>query len=176
MFSQDDDGQQRVALLLVFGLVALVTVSVLGLGVYRASVKVSSSALNASLDAEQASIAAEQASAQAFADGASVEVEQGVVKFYFESGNADLAVGAAEALADLVESAKSGHKLAILGFHDATGGATQNIKLAMRRALVVRDALLAAGVPQEQIELKKPEQISDGSSDAQARRVEISLQ
>lgn len=176
MFSQDDDSQQRVALLLVFALVALVLASVIGFGVYSASASVPASALSAPLDAESDRIDPEQASAQAVADGASVQVEQGVVKFYFASGNADLAVGAAQALADLVEGAKSGRKLVILGFHDATGGAAQNARLAMQRALVVRDALMAAGVPEEQIDLKKPEQVSGSGSDAQARRVEISLQ
>jgi len=176
MFSQDDDSQQRVALWLVFGLVALVIVSVIGFGVHSASVNVSASVLSASQDAEQDSIDAIQASIQAFADGASIEVEQGVVKFYFASGKADLAVGATQALADLVEGAKSGRKLVILGFHDATGGAAQNARLAMQRALVVRDVLMAAGVPEAQIDLKKPEQVSGSGSDAQARRVEISRQ
>jgi hypothetical protein len=37
------------------------------------------------------------------ADGASVRVENGVVKFYFASGKADLAAGANEALADVVK-------------------------------------------------------------------------
>lgn len=183
MFSQDDDSQQRVALWLVFGLVALVIVSVIGFGVHSASANVPASMLSASqdaeqdsIDAEQISINAEQASVQAFADGASIEVEQGVVKFYFASGKADLAVGATQALADLVEGAKSGRKLVILGFHDATGGAAQNARLAMQRALVVRDVLMAAGVPEAQIDLKKPEQVSGSGSDAQARRVEISRQ
>jgi len=176
MFSQDDDSQQRVALWLVFGLVALVIASVIGFGVHSASVNVSASVLSASQDAEQDSIDAIQASIQAFADGASIEVEQGVVKFYFASGKADLAVGATQALADLVEGAKSGRKLVILGFHDATGGAAQNARLAMQRALVVRDVLMAAGVPEAQIDLKKPEQVSGSGSDAQARRVEISRQ
>ena len=60
--------------------------------------------------------------------------------------------------------------------HDATGGAAQNARLAMQRALVVRDVLMAAGVPEAQIDLKKPEQVSGSGSDAQARRVEISRQ
>jgi hypothetical protein len=40
----------------------------------------------------------------------------------------------------------------------------------------VRDALKVAGVSPEQIELKKPEQMAGKGSDAEARRVEISLQ
>ena len=176
MFSQYDDSQQRVALLLVFGLVALVVASVIGFGVHSASTQLSSSAVSVTPDNEPDSMEAGQASAQALADGASVQIEQGVVKFYFESGHADLAAGAAEALAALVEGAKSGRKLVISGFHDATGGAAQNAELARQRALVVRDTLVAAGVAEAQIDLKKSEQVRGSGSDAQARRVEISLQ
>ncbi len=183
--SSQDDGSQRVALFVVFGLVALVSASVIGFGVQRVGTfeKVQSPAFSVTPDAEPDSFDADpespdagQASAQAVTDGASVQIEQGVVKFYFESGKADLAAGAAQALADLVESAKSGRKLVILGFHDATGGAAQNARLAKQRALAVRNALMAAGVAEAQIDLKKPEQVSGSGSDAQARRVEISLQ
>ena len=114
--------------------------------------------------------------AQSVSDAASVKVEQGVVKFYFASGKADLAAGANEALADVVTGAKAGRKVTISGFHDATGDAAQNAELAKQRALVVRDALTAAGVAEAQIELKKPEQVTTTGSDAEARRVEISLQ
>lgn len=175
--SSQDDGSQRAALFLVFGLVALVTASVISFGVHKASgaVKPHDGGTPVSLAAGVAD-PAPLASEQAVADGASVQVEQNLVKFYFASGSADLAQGAAEALADLVEGAKSGRRLVISGFHDATGGAAQNAELARQRALVVRDALMAAGVPEEQIDLKKPEQVSGSGSDAQARRVEISLQ
>jgi outer membrane protein OmpA-like peptidoglycan-associated protein len=177
--SSQDDGSQRVALFLVFGLVALVSVSVISFGVHRAGASSAEQApaviviLKAN---EPDSMDDEQASAQALTDGASVQVEQGVVKFYFASGNADLAADAAQALAGLVEGAKSGRKLVISGFHDATGGAAQNAGLARQRALAVRNTLMAAGVAEAQIDLKKSEQVSGRSSDAQARRVEISLQ
>ena len=114
--------------------------------------------------------------AQAASDAASVKVEQGVVKFYFASGKADLAAGAAEAMADLVKGAQSGRKLVISGFHDATGDATKNAELARQRALAVRDALKAAGVAEAQIELKKPEPVTRSGSDAEARRVEITME
>lgn len=181
MFSQDDDSQQRVALFLVFGLVALVVASVLVFGVN----KVRSFANNANAPTFAALVTepsgpvsppASSSMAQAASDAASVKVEQGIVKFYFASSKADLAAGASEALADVVKGAKAGRKLVISGFHDATGNAAQNAELAKQRALVVRDALMAAGVAQGQIELKKPEQITGFGSDAEARHVEISLQ
>ncbi|MFZ2295941.1 MAG: OmpA family protein [Polaromonas sp.] len=181
MFSQDDDSQQRVALFLVFGLVALVVASVLVFGVYKRGsfVKAGGAAAPAAqvtAPASPVSSSAPASVAQAASDAASVKVEQGVVKFYFASGKADLAAGASEALVDVVKGAQAGRKLVISGFHDATGDAAQNAELAKRRALAVRDALKAAGVADAQIELKKPEQVTGSGSDAEARRVEISLQ
>lgn len=182
MFSQDDDSQQRVALFLVFGVIAIVVSSVLVFGVKHRSVsakaEVAPAAQVVAVPGVAAAPALSSATAQAASDAASVKVEQGIVKFYFASGKADLAAGASEALLDVVKGAQAGRKVAISGFHDATGNAAQNAELAKQRALAVRDALTAAGVPEGQIELKKPEQIegNGAGSDAEARRVEISLQ
>ena len=107
------------------------------------------------------------------ADDASIVVENGVVKFYFASGKADLAPGAAEALSDAVAAAKGGKKLVLSGFHDATGDPAMNAELAKKRAMALRDALVAAGVAEASIELKKPEQATGTGNDAEARRVEV---
>ncbi len=181
MFSQDDDGEQRVALFVVFGLIALVISLVLAVGVSKGSglFKGHNGATAGVLQTKTADSVPAQAAptlAQAASDAASVKVEQGVVKFYFASGKADLAAGAAEAMADLVKGAQSGRKLVISGFHDATGDAIRNAELARQRALAVRDALMAAGVDESHIELKKPEQVTGSGSDAEARRVEIKLE
>ncbi|MEO7401393.1 MAG: OmpA family protein [Polaromonas sp.] len=181
MFSQDDDGEQRVALFVVFGLIALVLGLVLAVGVSRGRgfVKAGPAAAPAVLQTQPAipmPIQVVPATAQAAADAASVKVEQGVVKFYFASGKADLAAGAGQAMADLVKGAQAGRKLVISGFHDATGDAVRNAELARQRALAVREALKAAGVAEAQIELKKPEQVTGSGSDAEARRVEITLE
>ncbi|MEO5606710.1 MAG: OmpA family protein [Polaromonas sp.] len=176
MVSQDDDSSQRVALFLVFGLVALVVTSVLVFGASRAGGKPRASTAVAAVPLTQPVGAVAHGAAQAAADAASVTVEQGVVKFYFASGKADLAAGASEALADMVKAGKEGRTLAVSGFHDATGNAEQNAELAKQRALVVRDALVAEGVPEGHIELKKPEQVNASGSNAEARRVEISFQ
>ena len=179
MFSQGDDSQQRVALFLVFGLVAIVVASVL---VFGANQRGAAARYAAAPDAEAPAMAqaavvpAASGAAVAASDAASIQVEQGTVKFYFASGKADLAAGASEALMDVVKGAQAGRKVAISGFHDATGNAAQNTDLARQRALAVRDALMAAGLLESQIELNKPEQIAGTGSDAQARRVDISLQ
>ena len=108
-------------------------------------------------------------------DAASVQVEGGVVKFYFASAKADLADGADQALANIVAGAKAGKKVSISGFTDSTGSAQANAELAKRRAQAVQAALVKAGVVATAIELKKPQGVQAGDN-AAARRVEVSLQ
>lgn len=194
MFSQDDEGQQGLVLAVVLGLVAFVIALVVGLCVHRLGRSPSAAvvpaqislpvppvpevaptpALPASTVDHTANIAGR--ASQAAADAASVKVEQGAVRFYFASGDADLADGAGTALGEVVKAAKAGRTLVITGFHDATGDAQKNAALARHRALAVREALKQAGVSDRQIVLKKPEQLVGGGSDAEARRVEITLQ
>jgi outer membrane protein OmpA-like peptidoglycan-associated protein len=102
-------------------------------------------------------------------------MENGVVKFYFASGKADLAPGALAALGDAIAAAKGGKRLVLSGFHDATGSAALNAELAKKRAMAVRDALLGAGVPESSMELKKPEETTGTGSAAEARRVEVTI-
>jgi outer membrane protein OmpA-like peptidoglycan-associated protein len=104
-----------------------------------------------------------------------VVVENGVVKFYFASGKSDLAKGANEALAEVVKGVKAGQKAVISGFHDSTGNLASNQELAKKRAISVRDTLIALGVPADSIELKKPENAKGTGDNAEARRVEVVL-
>ena len=167
MFSQDDDNQ-GVVLGVLFGLIALVIALVIGVSIY----KTNSMATPA---AKPAAVAAAPA-AEAVADGASVRVVGGVVKFYFASGKADLAAGGNEALAEVVRAVAAGKKAVISGFHDATGDPAKNAELAKQRAFMVRDALKALGVAEDKVELKKPEQTLATGSDGEARRVEVAVQ
>lgn len=186
MFSQDDDNQQGFILAFVFGIVALVIAAVIGVGIFQrgkaskpagapATAVVVAPATPSALPAALPAVASAALTAQMASDAASVTVENGVVKFYFASGKADLAAGASAALGGVIAGAKSGRKLAISGFHDATGSAAQNAELAKKRALAVRNALKAAGVDEAAMELKKPEQMTAVGSDAEARRVEVTL-
>ena len=77
--------------------------------------------------------------------------------------------------AEVVKGVKAGQKAVISGYHDSTGNLAQNQELAKKRAFSVRDALVALGVPAEQIELKKPEQSAGSGDNAEARRVEVVL-
>lgn len=110
------------------------------------------------------------------ADGAQAVVENGVVKFYFATGKADLAANAEEALKDVLQGAREGRKAVISGFHDVTGNRKLNEELSKKRAFAVRDALLHLGVPEAQIELRKPENATGSGNNAEARRVEVVLE
>jgi K(+)-stimulated pyrophosphate-energized sodium pump len=109
-------------------------------------------------------------------DGASFKVENGVVKFYFASGKADLATGANDALADVAKGVAGGKKAVVSGYTDSTGDAAVNEALAKQRAEAVSAALKTAGVAADKIELKKPEALTGSGGNAEARRVEVALQ
>lgn len=110
-------------------------------------------------------------------DAASVTIgDDGVVKFYFATGSTDIAANANDSLAAIVAGAGEGKKVVISGFHDATGDAAQNAELAKNRAMAVQAALVALGVNEGSIELKKPESTEGDGSNAEARRVEVALQ
>ncbi|MDO1509435.1 MULTISPECIES: OmpA family protein [unclassified Neisseria] len=107
---------------------------------------------------------------------AKVIVENGIVKFYFATGKADLAQGADDALKDVLAGVREGKKAIVSGFHDSTGNKAKNEELSKQRAFSVRDALLALGVPESQIELRKPENAKGSGNKAEARRVEVVLE
>ena len=75
----------------------------------------------------------------------------------------------------LIAGVAGGKKAVISGYHDATGDPAKNAELAKQRAFAARDALKAAGVAEDRIDLKKPEQINAGRA-AEARRVEVKLE
>lgn len=186
MSSQSDDAQLGLVLGLVFAIVAGVIALAIAAALLRSGTE--RPALAASVAAPPAAAAPAPAapasaaaptqaqSAQAASDAASITVEYGVVKFYFASGKAELAPGAGDALIDVVRAARNGQKVLIAGFHDSKGNAAANAELARKRALAVYDALKEAGVPESRITLQKPEQMAGTGSDAEARRVEITLQ
>jgi outer membrane protein OmpA-like peptidoglycan-associated protein len=175
-FSSDDE-QQGLVLGLVFAMVAIVLTLVLTVALNRPRGEKPAVPVGVvAAPALQVVPLAAGPTAQAISDAASITVEYGVVKFYFASGKAELAPGAGEALVDVVRAAKGGKKVLIAGFHDPKGNAAVNIELARKRAMAVRDALKEAGVAESQITLQKPEQTAGSGNDAEARRVEITLQ
>ena len=167
MSSQDNEVEYRVVAVLLVAVIVLVTGFAVGLGIHKSR--------GGAPTTQAAAPAAAPAVAAASSDDASVVVENGVVKFYFASGKADLAAGALVALGDAIAAAKSGKRLVLSGFHDATGDPAFNAELAKQRALAVRDALVGAGVAETSLELKKPEQTTGTGNDAEARRVEVMI-
>jgi K(+)-stimulated pyrophosphate-energized sodium pump len=99
------------------------------------------------------------------------------VKVYFEVGKQELPAGTAELLVAVVEKAKadSSARIDISGYTDATGDTAKNEELAKERAKAVREALKSAGVAEERINMKKPEVITGTGTEAEARRVEVSI-
>lgn len=169
--SSDDDSQQRFALGFLFALIALVVSTVVGAVVYQRGI-----AHHAVEDsAEPVADSATNIPVVVQEDVARIIVADGVVKFYFASGKADLAEGANAALADVVKGIQDGKRARISGYHDATGGLALNAELAKQRAQAVQAALLALGIAEDKVELSKPEQTQADGNNAEARRVEVIL-
>jgi K(+)-stimulated pyrophosphate-energized sodium pump len=110
-------------------------------------------------------------------DAASIAVQNGIVKFYFSSGKAELATGGKAALGDVLAGIKGGKKAMISGYVDASGDPAKNAELAKQRAFAVRDLLKAEGVPDDKIVLVRPNDIKDSGvgTAAEGRRVEVAL-
>lgn len=168
--SSDDDSQQRFALGFLFALIALVVSSVVGTVVYKRGISHAPKT-----EAAVSAPSATNVPVVVIEETARVIVENGVVKFYFVSGKAEVATGANEALSNVVKGVAEGKRAVISGFHDATGSAEINAELAKQRAQAVQAALVALGVAEDKVELKKPEQSQADGSNAEARRVEVIL-
>ena len=103
---------------------------------------------------------------------------QVVAKIYFDSGVTALPADAAAALQPVVDAAKANAaaRIALSGYHDKTGNPEQNAELAKQRAFAVRDALVAAGIADTRVELRKPQETQGDGNDREARRVEATLE
>jgi len=186
--SSDDDSQQRFALGFLFALIALVVFTVVGVSVFNYGMGGATppTAQDSGLPVTQVepaeapvpapgSTVTSETVTVVIPEGASIQVVGGVVNFYFATGSADLAPGAAEALAVLIKGIEGGRKAAISGFHDTTGDAKINEELAKLRAQTVRDVLVGLGVPADKLDLQKPVVGTGSGNNAEARRVEVKL-
>ena len=101
-----------------------------------------------------------------------------VAKVYFDSGVTALPADGAAALQPVVDALKANAaaRIAISGYHDKTGNPEQNAELAKQRAFAVRDALVAAGIADTRIALRKPEEAQGDGNDREARRVEATVE
>ncbi|MDM0068287.1 OmpA family protein [Variovorax sp. J31P207] len=172
----DDESQQNFILAFVLGLIALVILFVIGIVLYTRGHAAGPTAAPAAAAAPATTLAVvTETVTVVIPDGASIRVVGGVVNFYFATASADLAPGAAEALAVVIKGIESGHKAVISGFHDTTGDAAINEALAKKRAEMVRDVLTGLGVPADKVDLQKPAVTAGSGNNAEARRVEVKL-
>jgi len=191
--SSDDDSQQRFALGFLFALIALTVFTVVGVAVFNYGMDGTAApdaSQGASLPVTMVGSAEPVAPAApapggttvttetvtvVIPEGASIQVTGGVVNFYFATASADLAPGAAEALATVIKGVEGGRKAVVSGFHDTTGDPKINEDLAKLRAQTVRDVLIGLGVPADKVDLQKPAIGTGSGNDAEARRVEVKL-
>ena len=111
------------------------------------------------------------------ADTSQVVMDGGVAKFFFATGKNDVAEGAEQVVADLIEDGKDGKKLVISGFADSTGNAASNQELSKKRAQAVQAFFEAHGVKAGNIELRKPKSTTGAEgNDAEGRRVEVKVE
>ena len=184
MTNNDNDDNRGVVWAILIGVILLAISLAVGMGLYRTSKAAggadgavsTSAAVGAPVGAAVGAAPGSPAEMTNAADVPSIRVENGVVKFYFATGSAALANGAAEALGDVVKGVAAGRKAVISGFTDVTGDPAKNEELAKQRAFAVRDALAALGIGEDKVDLRKPEAITATGSNAEARRVEVTLQ
>jgi membrane fusion protein (multidrug efflux system) len=95
---------------------------------------------------------------------------------HFATGKATLDAEALRLLKGFAPPMKGGtNPIDVTGFSDRTGNYASNVELAKRRAVAVRDALLAEGLPADRVRLAPPQDVTGSGSDEQARRVEIAV-
>ena len=96
-------------------------------------------------------------------------------RIFFEIGKAELPGDAMDAISTVAEyvKANASAKVDITGYTDKTGNLDKNLELAKERAKAVREALKAAGIPADRINMKPPATVTGSGADKDARRVEI---
>ncbi len=110
-----------------------------------------------------------QAAPATRAPGATLSVQ-------FATGKATLDGEAVRVLKGFAPAMKSGtNPIDVTGFADRTGNRAANAELAKRRAIAVREALLAEGIAADRVRLKPPQDVTGPGTDREARRVEIAV-
>lgn len=171
MSDDDRDEGRRVGLIVVFACVAVLLAAVIAFAAMR------------SLKGAKAPAAAQTTSAvAATGEPADVLVDltptgPALAVVYFDTGSATLLPEADPAMAETVKAlnADPAKRVLLSGYHDATGDPAMNAELAKQRAKAVRAALIVAGVPLQQVLLRKPESTTGTGTDREARRVEIRI-
>jgi len=106
---------------------------------------------------------------------AAAQAADALGKVFFEVGSSALpadATAAVNAAAEFLKG-KADAKLDLTGYTDKSGDVEKNLELAKERAKAVREALKAAGVSEDRINMKPPVSITGSGDNAEARRVEL---
>ncbi len=175
---EDDSDNTLIGWILGIAVALSVTIALLA-GVVGLNAGSQAPAAPAAAAAPPAAAAAAAPVAAAAAPAAATLASAPVVaKIYFDSGVTALPADGAAALRPVIDAARANAaaRIAISGYHDKTGNPEQNAALAKQRAFVVRDALVAAGVADTRIELRKPEETQGDGNDREARRVEATVE
>jgi hypothetical protein len=92
---------------------------------------------------------------------------------YFELDKFDIGTEGSKTIADAVALVTKDGKYSVTGYTDKTGDPAHNEELAKNRAKAVKDAMVAAGVPEANITMQPPEYLTGSYEDRAARRVDI---
>ncbi|MDQ5897816.1 MAG: hypothetical protein RLZZ592_1036 [Pseudomonadota bacterium] len=159
MGEDDRDESRRVGLWVVFVCVAVLLLGVLGLAVSRTMANRPQGGASAVPQVELAP------------SGPPLAV------LYFEIGSATLTPRDAGMLEEVVQvlGSPSSRRVLLSGYHDASGDPERNAALARQRAQAVRDALIVAGVPLQQVLMRRPQRTTGTGASREARRVEIRI-
>jgi len=94
----------------------------------------------------------------------------------FATGKSALDAEALRLLKGFAPAMKAGaNVIDVTGFADRSGNHAANVALAKQRAVAVRDALVAEGIPIERVRLTAPQDVTGSGSPEQARRVELTV-
>lgn len=160
--SDQEESEVGIALGVVFGIIALVIALVIGVAIHKSNAP--------------AAPATAMAGDDAYSEIA--EVGAPLTKLYFALGETALPANAETELTNVkaVFEAKPGAVVLLSGFHDESGTVAVNEQVAKDRAKSVKAALIAAGLPADQVLMRKPTVTLGGVDAAEARRVEVRVQ
>jgi outer membrane protein OmpA-like peptidoglycan-associated protein len=94
---------------------------------------------------------------------------------YFDVNQAALPANGVQSLSSVIEYLKANPRATavVSGYHDPFGDQATNKELAKNRADAVRSSLVAAGIEESRIEMRRPVVAEDDGPPEQARRVEV---
>ncbi|GAP38805.1 OmpA family protein [Piscinibacter sakaiensis] len=175
MLDQEDEGT-RIGVWVALSVVFVVVVGLIG-GLVLRQLHGKAGAPAAAVSAS-ASATAGVADAAVVAEFIEVPLDGDVAgTLYFAVGQTTLPEGSEPVVFKLVVAVQDEpkRKVVLSGFHDATGAADVNARIARDRALALRAALIAEGVDPSRIVLRKPEVTLGDADPIEARRVEARL-